>query len=324
MKTKWEEIKQRVELKVGEEIDGEDFVVLANEAMADLNEVAYITGAPMIYPEGYIKDRDDEFEITLDEIFKLADAKGEAGNKEFKITLPFMYATNHGTLSIKFDETSKTKSNSHFYFREVVPVNSESDEIIIIAPQAWNQYDKSVAGNVTGSLKIKNKIIRFYGDDKYNRKEFVIKLPDNLSSLIKLEIYTDKEVYECDEVSINSFSSNDYGFSVKNLDNVFYIEGDEAHIITGETIREVRVHYARKMKKLLSKDSLGVQEVELDSNFENLLTFSISHKWLENFVGTEDSETNNMFQKYQLLKKEYETKNLPKRTKRRQLSIMLR
>lgn len=75
------------------------------------------------------------------------------------------------------------------------------------------------------------------------------------------------------------------------------------------------------MQKVSHIESLSVQYVEIEANYENMFVYSISHKFLENFVGTEDSETNNMFKKYETLRQEYELKRLPKKLKRRQKSV---
>lgn len=215
MATKWYVIKDRVEMKVGEEIDISTFNVLANEAIADLNEVAYI----------------------------------------------------------------------------IAPV---------LTVTSANIAEKHLGCN-------------------FARHSSAIKLPEDFSTIIKLDVIDRQgNVIKAKETSINSFTINDYDRGNQTWDVAFYIFGDEIVLFTPEKVNEVRIYYTRRMAVLKSIDE---QDVELENNFENLLTFSICHKWLENFVGTEDQETTAMFQKYQLLKKEYEEKNLPKKTNKRQSRI---
>lgn len=118
-------------------MDGDDFVVMANEAISDLNEVAYIVSTPKIYRGDDIKYDDEVFEITLAEIRELAIKDGKVSENSLDITLPFLYDIGHNLLEFSFTRTDKNilTTEPKFLMNEVDRGNSSSDVIKIIAPQ---------------------------------------------------------------------------------------------------------------------------------------------------------------------------------------------
>lgn len=322
MKTNWQTIKNRVEMKIGEELDINDFVLLANEAVADLNEVAYIIAPTKIYSSNDIFKEDLVYEGIYTE--RLSQKPNDQlleinGVYYHEVILPFEYTPGYGEL-----ETSS--NNEYLHIIEDFNTPNYSTRRVLISKPAFIVPAEGI------KMIFRKRIMKINKDD-YGRSENVIYVPEDFSSMIKLEVVDkDGNVIKAKETSINSFTENDYDRGLKYTDSIYYIIGKEIHLFSGSDVQEIKLYFTRRMKNVsVFKDdqdkvnlhSLDSQYVELENNFENLLTFSISHKWLENFVGTEDSETNNMFQKYLTLKKEYEEKNLPKRTNKRQSRIAI-
>lgn len=304
MKTNWETIKKRVEMKIGENIDINDFALLANEAIADLNEVAYITAPVKFYQKEDVITEDEEVTYKVNYIDKKL-ININTSSTHYAFHLPFKYTPGSGNLEIKYEGLGKEDIN---IIEDNDNVNTETNVVL------WPKH-------IYYKIKDTDQITFTKREMRTTDYESILALPDELSSIIKLEVVDQSGyVLKTNEVSINSLTEDNYDRGRKGK-ILYYIYDNKIHLLFDGLIKEARLYYTRRMKNVSEKRQFALQNVELENNFENLFTFSICHKWLENFVGTEDAETNNMFQKYQMLKKEYEEKNLPKRSNRRQTRI---
>lgn len=315
-RTSWEEIKERVELKLGEAIDKDPFTILANEAIMDLNEVAYIEAPVKRYLSEDIQTDDHIFAITLEELLNQFQRNETTG--DIALDLPFEY-------NIGYNEIEMSLDYKYITLRETDSFDGVADVVIVNITK--NDMDDIIAGKdlARKEITIIKKSMRLKDEKNTFDNELIIQLPQNFSSMIKLEAYDERGVvWKCQPTSINSFDIEAEDRNLKGSNIIYYVHGMEVHVFTAIKINEFRLYFARRMTPVDRNVAFTIQYVELEQNFENMLTFLIAHKWLENFVGTEDSETNNMFQKYQTLKQEYMLKNLPKRTKRRQSNISIK
>lgn len=291
------EIKERVELKISEEMDASAFAILANETLSELNEVAYLE-APV---KKYSSEEIYKTNPVMRQIFDYA-TKG----KDLLINLPFNYKVGANELTVLVWDEDRIEQIP-FKFAEFGQVHLDSDKLIL--KQLTTEK---------GKVLVEVELDMFKG--KQYDKEVIVKLPDDFSTMIRVEIRSNTNTIAAKEVSVNSFNENLITTDTYYA-HIYYIVGNMLHIISPESIEAINLHYTRRMTKVDKETDLNLQYVEIEPNFENLIVVSIAHKWFENFVGTNNSETNNMFEKYQILKEEYESKSLPKKLKRRQKSI---
>lgn len=304
--TTWNEIKDRVEIKISEDIDNDDFITLANSALSELNEAAYVE-APAYQ---YKKENDDIiYENPTQEVF-LKDIVGFADGNIYtdkEIILDFQYYV--GVNELVFENETES-------IEKIVEVGTPyqlSNKIKITT----NAKTKD-----TDSFKVTRDIFKNVSNLYNDKYQMIIKLPENFSTITRLEASSSLGTVAIKNVSLNEFD-NDSTPRGTNYEELYYIHNGYIYIMGSQKFTNIKLYYARRMNKVLRAPEylLTTQTVEIDPNFENMLVYSIAHKWLENFVGSEDSETQAVFKKYLTLKAEFEATNVPKRTNRRQSSI---
>lgn len=360
----YKEIKERVEHKISNELDAEQFARFANEALSELNMIAHVEAPAIYYKDEMILRENPEYKFTAKFLNK----------HEGKIYLPFFYnvGSNNLTIDIEFKEeairgewkdkfTKKEKLsfkefdvNKNFIYEEV-GVNGKKSNILKFTNTDVLLDNDLIIVKMQVFKKIKDKRIR----------EVIIKLPEDFQHMVKLDavatnlegtiasdvyrlengdkvlssspvqtnVYVDfncvgdncaVSTFPIRAVALNSFSYDNMTYESNN-EFVYYIKGEYVHIISyGREIKEISMHYTRRMTEVDPDIDFDEQDVEFDVNYANIIVFSIAHKILENNVGTEDAETATMFQKYDYLRNEYINKVVPVKLKRRQKALNLK
>lgn len=190
---------------MSDDIDITSFITLANEALADLHEVAFLEAAPIYYKGDAIKRTNDYFETTLDKIYvgnQLIDSEIRgyglvSGRQYYKFELPFEYSKLANTLIFEAEELKTSKVDV------IQPrVKQEKTNLVIVDFTGITPADA-----VNKKIKFFNRIMRANGRNGFY--ETIIKLPDNFSTMIKLEAYdTAQDVYVVEGSSINSMDFN--------------------------------------------------------------------------------------------------------------------
>lgn len=324
-RTTWQDIKDRVEIKVSDDIEIDAFITLANESLDDLHEVAFIEAAPIFYKGNDIKRSNDYFKVEAKEIVDngrlLTNTELEfngiqLGKKCFFYKLPFYYTPSSNSLSFSYDEYKNTL--------DIFLPNPKYKEtnIIIFDLTNYDPFDL-LDSTVNTNFEFRNSVMR--APNKEGFYETIIKLPENFSTIIKLEAYeAENDVFTVESTSLNSMDFNNWSRTNNFAKHLYFMQGETVHIISWNYPKEFVLYYTRRLEKLNMEVSLNNWPIEFENNFANLLTYSIAHKYNENYVGSEDTETTALFNKYMTLKNEYEQKNMPKKIKRIQTEIIVK
>ena len=195
--TTWDEIKERVEIKVGEDIDSLDFTILANSALSELNEAAY-TEAPAYRYTNELILRGNPSHIIYGKEIQDGDI----------IELPFEYGVGSNELDFTANENMKDLTLS-----EVGRPSEYSNELRI---ETDNTFGKKFKLTITRNIFKKSKY----------KKQCIVKVPENFSTIVRLEgILSNGDSVVIKPASINSAFpvSNDTAllktFDLTRLDN---------------------------------------------------------------------------------------------------------
>lgn len=315
MKTTWQEIKERVELKIGEDIDMSEFSVLANEAISDLQEVAMVKAPVMHYGEKDIMMDDEEFEFTINDI-NVNDSNQY--DDYLKLSIPFNYHPGYGEIELVAISPNAPK----LYFKEDDSKAFYESSFVYIKNGLIFQDQDLYNQNLGQTYKLIRKTMSVVGKQS-SMNELVIKKPDNMFIPIDLRIIAKNgETFGAELTTSSNSMDEEYRYGTKTH-SAYYINDGKIHIFTEIcNIESINFTYYKAMDKIKKQISAEQQIVELEPGFENLLTFAICHKWLENFVGVDDQETQTMFKKYLTLKQEYEVTAKQRKMERRQTRII--
>lgn len=340
--TAWNAIKDRVELKVGERIEHKDFCILANEAISELNQSAYIEAPVKRYKGNEIKFKDEEHITTLSEMLdsltdvknsehKLNDISTIPGGTiwiDYEYVLPFEYDRGYGDLVM----TIPAELNKVISIREdEFDLNRKTDVVIVsvlyrsvnkVANDAIAELRKDI-DMAHKEINFTKKIIRVENNKFTSNCESVITLPENFSSLTKLEVVDiDGNAIKAHKTTVLALDVNDND-NYSDYSHIFYQHGNEIHIYSTWSILSVNLYYIRRMTNVNDKYALTEQYVDFGPNFENVMTLSIAYKWSENFLGTEDAGTLQLYKSYAFLKREFEETEAARRKNNRQKKITI-